>query len=246
VLSRMKRPDTYPDFAGQFLHSAGEALFNAMCQNEPETVNLLFPDFFNGILLQSSRILAGAPEVDWRLETSVKVAVAPLLDLMDLSGYAILLSELYENSAISDSIIAQWTEYLNSSDEKAPTSRASFLFSAILLTESAFELAHRSLVRTRWRQKVSEILRRVERKVDPKGGIFSNQSIVLHDSPLVRVFAENELISSYDGIDVFIERCLRKYADTKESKLGFGRRELKRAIARENERSAGEAAQNGK
>ena len=233
TLSLTKRPDDYPDFAGQFLHTAGEALFSAMSENDPDTINLLFPDFFRSSLLQFNRILARTSELDWRSDVAVKVAVAPVLDLIDLTGYAILFSELYSNATISHSIVNLWSDYLNTTDRAVPMSKASFLASAISLTDSAFELAHRSLIRTSWRQQVSQRLRQLERRpVSGRGrGIFWNETVVVHDSPLVRLYATTDVIM-YDGIDLFIERCLRTRDDGRELQFGNRHGRLDRAMTR--------------
>jgi hypothetical protein len=245
ALSLVTRPDTYPDFAGQFLHTAGEALFTAMFEGDTATVNALFPNFFQSSLLQFNRILARASELDWRVDVAVKVAVAPVLDLMDLSGYAILFSELYSDESISDLILREWSNYLDAADPAAPASRASFLATAISLTDSAFELAHRSSIRMSWRQKVSQRLRQLERRPASRRGrgVFWDETVVMHDSPVIRVYADNEAIM-YDGIDLFIEVCLRTRDDGKELKFGRRHGRLGDAMAREEASSSYEELAN--
>jgi hypothetical protein len=245
ALSTVRRPDSYPDFAGQFLHAAGEALFAATSDNDAETVTLLFPSFFQGSLLQFNRILQRASELDWRSDIAVKVAVAPVLDLADLSGYAILFSELYSDKTISELIIAEWSRYLGAPKDGASKSRTSFIAAAITLTDSAFELAHRSLIRTAWRQAVSQRLRQLERKPASRRGrgIFWDDTVVVHGSPIIRAYADVDPIM-YDGIDLFVETCLRTRNDAKE--FDFGRRHgrLGRELARANRASRGAKAEN--
>jgi hypothetical protein len=231
TLNLVKRPDSHPDFAGQFLHAAGEALFKAMVDHDVEAINVLFPDFFRSSLLQFNRIRLRASELDWRSDVAVKVAVAPVLDLMDLTGYAILFSELYTDPAISTTIMKEWSDYL---DHDKSGSRISFLAAAISLTDSAFELAHRSLIRTSWRQRVSARLRQLERKLvsGRTRGAFWNGTVVAHDSPIVRIYAEDDF-SPYDGIDLFIEKCLRTREDGRGVQLGNRHGRLGDALVRE-------------
>jgi hypothetical protein len=234
ALVQVTRPDEYPDFPGEFLHAVGEALLEAMCENDSETVNSLFPDFFCCSLLQFDRLRANVDVSDWRAETAFKIAVAPVLDLMDLSGYAILFAELHENPLLSDPVIKIWSGYLDSQKQASKVSIVGLLASAISLTESAFELAHRSLIRTGWGQAVSRRLQRVERKDLPlRRGLFGLREIVVHKSPLIRVFAKDELGSFYDGIDVFIERILRQREDGKDVGFGYRRGSLRDSLSRE-------------
>ena len=52
LLSLISRPESYPDFAGQFLHNVGEALLTAMCENDCDMVEALFKGYFHGSTLQ--------------------------------------------------------------------------------------------------------------------------------------------------------------------------------------------------
>jgi hypothetical protein len=242
ALSCAARPDSYPDFAGRFLHTAGEALLTAMCDNDADTVNLIFPDFFQSSLLQFNRIRAKAAESDWRMDFAVKVAVAPVLDLMDLSGYSILLSELHGNTSISSTIVNSWNDYLDSRSNTEVRSKTSFLASAIALTESGFEIAHRSLIRTGWKQKVSHRLQQLERRTAAggRGSFISSQRIVVHESPLVRIYGRDESGLFHDGIDIFILRILRAREDGKDLQFSYRRRELGEELARNKRRSSDE------
>jgi hypothetical protein len=247
VLSQLKRPDDYPDFGGQFLHTAGETLFTAMCGNDADTVNSLFPEFFRSSLLQFNRILESGAESDWRLDLTIKVALAPVLDLMDLSGYSILLSELHDNSKISDTIVTLWSRYLDAKSDSAADSKASFLAGAISLTDESFGLAHRSLIRTKWRQDIFHRLRQLDRRAVTHGreGFFLSQQVIVHQSTLVKVYAGDDLGTFHDGIDVFILRILRAREDGKDLKFGTLRERLGEELAREGRRSSAEDEENG-
>jgi len=237
TLSASDRPDSYPDFAGQFLHAVGEELLSAMVKNDESTVNAIFPAAFAGALRQYDRLSKAIDFSDWRGTVASKIAVAPILDVMQLSGYCILLSELYHNPALSKSIVQIWTGYL---DKMTSESKDFLLFlaAAISITETPFELAHRSLIRTGWSRAVAQELRKVKRRTVAVGrGAFSSRSEAAHDSPLVRVFARNELGSFYDGMDVFIERLIRDRPDASKFELSLRRRDLRDALKRE-ERSA--------
>lgn len=238
LLSLIPRPESYPDFAGQFLHAVGEALLPAMCENDFDTVKALFKRYFYGNQLQYNRLRPEEITLPLRMERDMKIAVAPLLDLMDISGYAYLLADYHDAPCLKESIVNTWDEYL---EQDSGTLPLEFFASAVTLTESAFEIAHRSINRTRWKQIIQRQLRDVERQEISPGqeDLFGEtETVVIHESPLVRIFARNDDFLFYDGIDIFLAKYIRQRADGEN--LDFGRtrsRDLEEAIRREEIRA---------
>ena len=122
----------------------------------------------------------------------MKIAAALLLDLMDISGYAYLLSEYHDEPLLKEPIEQAWSTYLN---EESENQRLQFLAAAVSLTESSFEIAHRSMLRHGWKQIIQKLLKNVKHKkipYIPSSRIsiqFEPDTIPIHKSPLVRVFA---------------------------------------------------------
>ena len=236
LLSLISRPESYPDFAGQFLHTIGEALLTAMCENDCDMVEALFKGYCYGNQLKYERLRPQENIPQWQLERNLKIAVAPLLDLMDISGYAYLLSDYHDTPRLKETVAEVWDEYL---DQDSAQSRLQFLAAAVSLTESALEIEHRGINRTRWMQVIERRLSSVERQeVDlDYGGILSDiETVVIHESPLVRVLARNRELS-YDGIDIFLAKYVRQREDG--INLDFGgarRRDIEEAIRREENR----------
>jgi len=237
ALCQSDRPDSYPDFTGRFLHAVGEQLLSAMVNSDTNTVNAIFPAAFAGALRQYDRLSKAIDFSDWRGAVASKIAVAPILDIMQLSGYCILFSELHHNPVLAVSISQIWTRYL---DKKMSDSKdfLSFLAAAVSITETAFELAHRSLIRTGWSQTVAHELGNLKRRTVTVGrGVFSSVSEAEHDSALIRVFAGDRMGSFYDGMDVFIERLIRDRADASKLKFSPRRQDLREALMREERRA---------
>ena len=63
--------------------------------------------------MQFERLRAKADFQDWRGQSAMKVAIAPILDLMSLSGYGLLLADVHGNSELSKSIVDVWNKYLD-------------------------------------------------------------------------------------------------------------------------------------
>ena len=237
LLSLMSRPKSYPDFAGQFLHTVGEALFAAICENDRNTVKVLFRRYLYGSLLQFEQLRPKEAKLDWRSKIDLKVAFAPLLDLMDISGYMHLFSDFHDAPYLKEIAAREWDEYLEQDSAKQALQ---LLAAGVSLTDSAFELAHRSIIRTGWEQAVERRLMNLERREAPwdESNFYRQfESIVVHESPLVRIFAKDPLSSLHDGIDIFLAKYVRQRDDGKD--LDFGsrrRRDIEEEIAREERR----------
>jgi hypothetical protein len=237
ILSAIERPEAYPDFAGQFLHTVGENLIDAIADNDAEFVKEVFPSFFISSFMQYDRIGANATRLNWQTSFTVKVSVAPLLDLMSLSGYGFLVAEFHDNPSLSATISNTWNTFLD--NRKADgKDLLPFLAAAISVTETAFEIAHRSMIRMQWGQRVAEVLRELPRRpIVNRGSFIVSRTVAAHKSPLVRVMASDQFMSPYNGIDIFIEELIRKRADGAAIKFGT-RRDLSDAVRREIEREA--------
>ena len=230
LLSLISRPESYPDFAGQFLHTVGEALFVAMVENDCELVETLFGCYFGGSLLQFDKLRSEESETDRQNLNNLKIAAAPLLDMMDMSGYAYLLSDYHETSRLKEPIVKAWDKYLNEDQENH---RLQSLAAATSLSESGFEIEHRSINRTRWKQMIERLLRNVERReippdpnritVDPVP-----HTVPIHESPLVRIFARDPDFLYYDGIDIFLTKYIRQRENGEN--LDFGSRRHRRLL----------------
>ncbi len=240
LLSLISRPESYPDFAGQFLHTVGEALFVAMVENDCELIETIFGHYFGGSLLQFDKLRSEELGTDWQNLNNLKIAAAPLLDLMDISGYAYLLSDYHETPRLKEPIVKAWDKYLN---EEQENQRLQSLAAATSLSESGFEIEHRGINRTRWKQMIQRLLANVERQEippDPNRIIVDPEpdTVPVHESALVRIFAGRSQpfpYMPYDGIDIFIAKYVRQQEVGENLDFGWkrNRRDLEEDIRRE-------------
>ena len=220
-LSVIPRQESYPDLAGQFLHNIGEALIDAMCENDFDMVEALFRHYFYGGQLKYAQLRPEEGMPAQQIESGIKIAVAPLLDIMDISGYMYLLSDYHDTPSLKEPIVNTWNEYL---DQDSVILSLAFVAAAVSLTESALEIAHRSINRTRWSQIIQQRLGDVERRevpLDQDDPFAETETVVAHKSPLVRAFVRDQFELSPDGIDIFIAEYVRKREDGRN--LDFGR-----------------------
>ena len=235
TLIMIDRPDAYPDFAGQFLHAVGESLVTALIENDTDLFKEVFPRYFISSFMQRDRIGANTARSNLQASIAIKVSVAPILDLMSLSGYGFLMAEFHDNPTLASTISNTWNNFLD--NRKADgKDLLPFLAAAISITDTAFEIAHRSMIRMQWSQQIGNLLRELPRRsITSRGSFIISRSVAIHKSPLIRVMAGDQYMSLYSGVDIFIEKLVRKRADGADIKFN-SMHDLSDALAREAKR----------
>ena len=237
LLSLTPRPKSHPDFAGQFLHTVGEALLAAMCENDCNTVEMLSESYFYANTLQYERQKPKKEGPISHIEHDFKVAVAPLLDLIDISGYAFLMSAYHDAPQLKRPILKEWDSAIG--QNRLPLK---FLAAAVYLSESDWGAPHRSMNRRRWRGTIAEQLGDIEKQGVLAGNSMASETVAKHENPLVRIFADDT--NGYDGIDIFLAKDIRRREGSED--LDFNRRrDLEEAIKREDERYKGKQNDGG-
>lgn len=226
TLLAKEKTDEYPDFAGQFLHIMGEQLVDALCSNNNDIFTKVFPLYFMASLIKSEKLKPSSNNQDWVIEHELRVAITPVIDLIDISGYAKLLSKYYNNEIYWETVKNTWNSYFENH-----TIEPKYFAFVIATYTSWIGISHRSVNRIGWKQKIEGLFEKLSSKefyrtVDGID-IFSPIIIIEHKNPLVRIFAKrgNFNHNFNDGIDIFITYFFRKLKDSK--KLNFGRRDNK-------------------
>jgi hypothetical protein len=192
------RPSAFPDYFGQFLHAAGEDCLRALLDGKSELVGSLFPLYFIGCLLTFQSVLTETRERNGDDLQAARVAAGVVLDLIDLSGYALLLSRYHDDPGLWTYIKSSWDRYL--SDPARPPQ-----INAIMsVGRPMMMIPMRGILRTTWAQSVSALLRELPRREAHHRGsnIPHHVSLIEHPDPLVRVIASDRA-SFLDGIDIF-------------------------------------------
>jgi hypothetical protein len=240
LLALLKKPDDFPDYAGQFLHTSGEMALEALLANNANLLKNVFKPYMMGCLFRFDALRPKTGATDWRAQQDFKIAAAALLDLMDISGYAKLLSDYHKNDSLWHEITIAWDDYLNNKSGPSPIP---LLAAAISLTDTAFELPHRGILRTTWQQKIRQLLANVPRHEEYAGGHPFADTEIDHESPLIRIFARGSLGSFHEGIDIFITLYLRNLEGAKDINFDWKRRDLQDSIEREMKRTEGRKEQ---
>jgi len=233
-LSRMVHTEELPDYLGRAVHNSGEQCYEALRLNDCDLFSELFPYYLQGILIVHAKLSEKTGE--WQPDSAIVAVSGPLLDLIELSGYAKLYSELHGNPRLWEACKSEWERYLSGVDAAHVLT---YLGALISYNRSLFAITPRSLMRTSWKIKFEGSLRELPRRSlhdqgdDLVGIAWRDRTIVEHDSELIQVMAGTSVDYStlYSGTDVFIEFFLKNRSEGKDVDYGTGNR-LSDAIQR--------------
>ena len=229
LLALLSRPEGFPDYAGQFLHTSGEVAFDALLDNRVELLRSAIEPYLRGCLLRFNSLRPESENVNWRFQQDFKFASVALLDVMHVSGYAKLLADYHGNDALWNEVTAAWDKC------RAENAATLLLVRAVNVTKGTFEIPHRSNFRTVWEQKINSQLQNIPRHKEDHMESIGSDTVIDHDSPLVRIFAANVYGSLYDGIDIFFEYYLRNIDGFEKSDIGLKRLDMRESIEREEQ-----------
>jgi hypothetical protein len=223
-----RRPDVLPDFPGQFLHTCVEEVFQFIVAGQTKAVAKVFSSVFVGCLAKHDELKPAdlRPDDPW-LEGSIAVALAPVLDLVELSGFSCLLSEAYPDKDTWQTVRTTWDAWLVAE----PTFGAR-LATMLRFSKGLFAIAPRSILRTTWHQEVNRILAALPKRVVSRG--WHSDEIVDHPSPIVRSIAASGRMmwSQYDGCDIFAACYLAERPGIQPDQLYRQAIDLRQQVAR--------------
>ena len=139
---------------------------------------------------------------------------------------AFFLSQVHPERATWPTVQRSWDAFLD-----AHSSFDSWLAAMIKFSKSLFAIQPRSMVRSRWHQRVDHVLRKLPTKEPRK--LFSYREVD-HPSVLVQaiVFPDELMGSFYDGCDIFSACYLADRLDPKLDQLHRQAVDLRELIAR--------------
>jgi hypothetical protein len=217
LLPNAQKPPGIPDYRGQFIHAIGESIFEALLARASDEVASLFGPYLLGTLALFDQLKPTAKDWDVWTEQQLQIAAAPVIDLLEISGCAKLLSELWNDEEIWTPIADRWSKLLQLKPDTL-----NWISAIIGLTEGTFQIPHRGLIRTNWeiriQSELSELPRRSLSVGEGRLGGHITSVAVIHKSSLVRYCAKNTFTK---GQDVFVVLYLSKQPGAE--KLDWGR-----------------------
>ena len=206
-LAKIPESQSWPDFFGHAYSVLAEECFVAMEAGKEELFKIVFPAFFQ-LALQASDKLRQKFIADLR---NIHLSGDPLADLMAISGYSMLFSEL-DTKGFWNFTKQCWDNYFTIyTDENSKQRMIQFLY---LIVEPSLQASSgpRSYLRSRWQQMFRRVLR--ARGVIPQeSSWYGRRNAVNHSSLLIRIFSQSEYLLT-EPHDVFLALYIFKRSES--------------------------------
>ena len=199
-----ERDEDVPDYLGQAVHTVGEACVEALQEGNAELFVALFPTYFDGVLAVVTRIQETT--VDWQPRSATTALAEPVEDLLDVSGYAVIFSELHGDPRLRETCEAKWRDYARGQPGLA---RLAIVAALHAFENNLFALTHRATLRTQWQMDLERLIGQIPRAAS---------SSPFHDGPVQHASALIRRLAGTGGFagtmmfkpsDIFIVRFLR-------------------------------------
>jgi hypothetical protein len=206
--------DDIPDYLGEAVHRAGEACFDALGANRATVFDRLYRPYFFGALSVSDRLRQQL--ADRHPVAAVPWLTEPIVDLLSISGYALVYAELHGNPALWDTVRRIWDDFLARAEG---ATAAPVIAASIAYRENMLGLGPREMLRT-WDQRTGATLSELPRG-EPQRQFGAGE--IQHSSALIRTLGRSSFsaVPRMRGLDVFVTRYLMNQPTTAAFDFGI-------------------------
>ncbi len=221
----LRYSDSLPDYFGQFMHILADYLIYLIINNEAGQFLSIYKKFFASSFFKYAQLFDKLDSRSPHVTIQFSLITSPLLELLDISGYAVLFSELHADSTIWDEVLNVWNEYFDN-DKNDVQDKLVFMLN---LEEQPLYYNDRDMIRIEWMRLVNEKLSSLPKTASKQRGtgyLYSGtHQEIIHSSALVRACASSydEFHEGYDGIDMFLNVYLEERFKGIIQKLKHGR-----------------------
>lgn len=213
-LAELPHSKYLPDYFGQVCLVLAEECYITMATGNKFLFKNLFPSYFFTCLSAHDRLRTQVHDYDEK--TFLGFSTEPIVDLLELSGYAIIYAEL-DDKGYWDIVKELWNQYL--SKHSNPQELLQFIINIIEYRHSQFAISQRDISRTKWEQDFEGRLR--DRGLVDDTLFFrrlQGEEIEQHPSPLIRALKPGECMY-YKPHDVFLAIYLSERPEADQLKL---------------------------
>ncbi|MEY2569025.1 MAG: hypothetical protein QOE35_3554 [Actinomycetota bacterium] len=222
-----------PDLFGQAYKILFDACFSAILDGADDLARVLFPPVVFAADRARRRLVDDL--ADQGLQTRFIFATEPLVDLMELSGYAMLM-QLLNNSGIWDDVQNLWDGILTKEVAPALAEQMALVQKE---REAIFALTQGGLERTSRQMLLNRLLKSRGVVESHYWSPFEKERPLSHPSAIVRVFAPGEMGSFEEVADLFLVEYLIKQPGCEHFELSHRANTLRDQLERERERGDG-------
>lgn len=224
-LASISHKDTLPDLFGQTYTTICQYCYDCMIDNRPHEFSVAFPPVFMSALHAHDRLRTML--CDWRPEAALGISADPLLDIMELSGYAMIFSEVYATTEFQAICEDCWGSFIRKKSE--PKTLLSTLVGFYELRRSQFQMYPRDILRTNWQIQMNRKLLELGLIDEPYGMPYGGRRpVVGHTSSLIRALCMGRMEPHTSAAEVFIVAHLLKRPEGVDimfnSRWGFAER----------------------
>ncbi|MBN1189482.1 MAG: hypothetical protein JXA46_07010 [Dehalococcoidales bacterium] len=212
ALSEMPFRKTWPDYFGQSFLVLAEECDNAMVTGNDTLFNKIFPAYFNAALKAHDRLRVEIG-TGTNQEAALVFITEPIEDLMHISGYALIYSEL-DGKKYWDTAKRCWNLYFDNHEKPKEVIESINAFAKF--RESVFAILPRATLRIGWQRKLEKRLRYENLLFDDSYGAFPpiRPTRPKHASKIIQVISRGIMGTiSHDGQDVFLAMYLAKRSE---------------------------------
>ena len=203
ILSLINKAENEPDLFGETYHRICQECFESLANNKDEKFSIIFPSLFLSALQAHDRLRASYKDRDAR--TQILISFQPLSDLIELSGYAKIYSELFSSPKVWETCQGRWDDYLSNKEKKDGTIK--YIITSYQYKQAQFGLFARDIWKTNWKIKLNNKLREMNlinsrfRGDDYHG---KSEERRVHESPFMRTLCRGRYEPFITASEIFL------------------------------------------
>jgi hypothetical protein len=195
-----------PDYFGQAFTFGVEACYQAVEANNVERFKNLFPSVFVGSIVAFNTTRDDTK--GWNEKSQIVFSSEPLTDLIEISGYAKLYAELFQNQELWEACKSVWDRYLT---QEGSEQIVRIIVSTAAYRKGLFMIMPKGLLRTNWeigfRRKMTE---QGLISQDDMFGTRDRNRTINHASKLIRILARRSILPVHPD-DIFFVTYLKSH-----------------------------------
>ncbi len=177
-----------PDYFGQALTEGVQACYDACEDNDHRRLKKIFPAVFDASFAAFDRLRQKVK--DWsQVDSQIVFMSEPLENLFEISGYAKLYSELYQNHELWDAVESLWSVYFESRENAKQIIQ--FIAAMTSYRDSLFTIMPQATLRSNWQIGFENKLRECGIPVFPDDRSYRRRQPT-HQSPVIRVLERSD------------------------------------------------------
>lgn len=234
TLVSVKRDKTFPDYFGFAYSTLIQRCYDSLFKSNERLFVLLFPSLFFAGFKARERLIEEIQNLS--IESQFTVITGPLLDIIELSGYTIIYSEL-EKKNYWQPVEVLWRQLFDDSPD--PDALLQLLLGVIEANGGSLAISARDSLRSDWSMKLRQkfvqagVLR--DRYAER---VYNGDEDIVHESPIIRAMgSEWDLV--FDAKDVFVAIYLSTRPGFVLDRMNWQTKHFYQSLQREQQRGEG-------